>query len=156
MSLSDALGDKLDLPGVKTGPIEVETETGQVQLDLADADRLGASIDRLRVSVPNAAPLGEQATGICRRLRHLPERLVPVEVDERLGGGILRSDPDDMRGKRYFEVGLDGSGATVERFQAAPDGGREREPFTVTREQLDRLVDDLADELRCKNDPARS
>lgn len=148
MSLSDALGDKLDLPGVKTGPVEVQADTGRVQVDLADADRLGASIDRLRVSVPDAAPLGEQATGICRRVRHLPERLVPVEVDERLGGGVLRSDPSDMRGKRYFEIGLDGSGATVERYKASPDGGRERQPFTVTREQLGRLVDDLADGLK--------
>lgn len=148
MSLSDVLGDKLDLPGVKTGPIDVEADTGRVQVDLADADRLGASIDRLRVSVPSAVPLADQATRICRQVRHLPERLVPVEVDERLGGGVLRSDPADMRGKRYFEVGLDGSSATVERFKASPGGGREREPFTVTREQLGRLVDDLAEQLR--------
>ena len=156
MSLSDALGDKLDLPGVKTGAVEVETGTGRVQVDLADAARPGARIDRLRVSVPNAAPLETQAKGICRRLRHLPERLVPVEVDERLGGGVLRSDPADMRGKRYFEIGLDGTGATVERFKASPDGGREREPFTVTREQLGRLVDDLAHGLRSEDDSASS
>lgn len=147
MSLSDALGDKLNLPGIRTGPVEVEANEGRVQLDLADADRLGAKIDRLRVSVPSAAPLGQQAERICRRVRTLPERLVPIEIDDRLGGGILRSTADEMRNKRYFEVGLDGDGATLERFKARPEGGRERQPFTLTREQLGRLVDDLAESL---------
>ena len=147
MSLSDALGDKLELPGITSGPVNVETETGSVEVDLADADRLGAQIDRLKVSVPSAAPLHQQAENISRRVRHLPERLVPHEVDERLGGGVLRSDPVDMRGKRYFEVGLDGESATVERYCAQPGGGRKREPFTLTREQLGRLVDDLAEGL---------
>ncbi len=147
MSLSDALGDKLELPGVSSGPINVETEAGRVEVDLVDSDRLGTQIDRLKVSVPSAVPLPQQAENISRRVRHLPERLVPHEVDDRLGGGVLRSDPADMRGKRYFEVGLDGDSATVERYRAQHDGGREREPFTLTREQLGRLVDDLTEGL---------
>lgn len=148
MSLSDALNDKLNLPGVRSGPVRVDGAEGAVEVDLRDTDRLGAQIDRLRVRVPSgAAPLGEQAESICRRVRHLPERMVPVEVDERLGGGVLRSEPREMRGRRYFEIGLDGDSATVERYQASEGGGREREPFTLTREQLGRLVDDLADGL---------
>jgi hypothetical protein len=108
---------------------------------------MGASVERLRVSLPGGSSLPQQARGICERVRGLGERLVPVEVDEGLGGGVLRSDPRDMRGRRYYEVGLDGEGATLERYRALPEGGRQREPFTVTREQLGRLVDDLAEGL---------
>lgn len=147
MSLSDALSDKLNLPGVTGGSVTVDGEQGAVEAELADVDRLGASVERLRVSVPEASSLPQQAQGICERVRGLGERLVPVEVDERLGGGVLRSDPGEMRGRRYFEVGLDGEGAILERYRSLPEGGREREPFTVTREQLGRLVDDLADGL---------
>lgn len=152
MSLSDALRDKLNLPGVRSGPVQVDGEAGQVQADLADVDRLGASVDRLRVSLPSGIPLPLRAQGVCQRVRGLGERLVPVEIDERLGGGVLRSDPRDMRGRRYFEVGLDDEGATLERYRALPDGGREREPFTVTREQLGRLVDDLAEGLTVESE----
>lgn len=147
MSLSDALGDKLNLPGVDGGKVSVDGEQGSVEAELADVDRLGATVDRLKVRVRQPSSLPQQARGICERVRGLGERLVPVEVDERLGGGVLRSDPGDMRGRRYFEVGLDGDGATLERYKATPGGGREREPFTVTREQLGRLVDDLAEGL---------
>ena len=70
MSLSDALGDKLELPGVSSGPINVETEAGRVEVDLVDSDRLGTQIDRLKVSVPSAVPLPQQAENISRRVRH--------------------------------------------------------------------------------------
>ncbi|HJN77861.1 MAG TPA: hypothetical protein QGF58_28350 [Myxococcota bacterium] len=147
MSLKDALGDKLDLPGVDSGHIEVEYDNRKAEIDLVEVGPIGARVKRVRVSVPSAAPLQQQADGICERLRGLGERLVPVEVDERLGGGVLRSDPNEMNGRRYYEVGLDGDSATVERYRALDDGGREQEDFTVTRDQLGRIVDDLAEGL---------
>ena len=144
MSLKDALNDKLDLPGVDTGPVEVESSTGKAEVDLVEVGPIGARVKHVKVSVPDAAPLQTQASGICERLRGLGERLVPVEVDERLGGGVLRSAPGEMHGRRYYEVGLDGDSATIERYRALDDGGREQEDFTVTRDQLGRMVDDLA------------
>ncbi|MCP4805611.1 MAG: hypothetical protein GY913_10935 [Proteobacteria bacterium] len=147
MSLSDALTDKLSLPGVRSGEVQVETDDGKVELDLVEAGPIGARVRRVKVSVPQAGPLPKQAGQICESLRGLGERLVPVEVDERLGGGVLRSRPQEMTGRRYYEVGLDGDSATVERFRALEDGGRESEDFSVTREQLGRMVDDLADAL---------
>ena len=147
MSLKDALDDKLDLPGVDSGPVEVEATAGKAEVDLVEVGPIGARVKRVKVSVPDAAPLGQQASGICERVRGLGERLVPVEVDERLGGGVLRSDPGEMSGRRYYEIGLDGDSATVERFRALDGGGREAEDFNVTREQLGRMVEDLAEGL---------
>ena len=86
-------------------------------------------------------------TAIAHNVRELGGRLVPVEVDERLGGGSLRTRTRDLRGGRFYEVELDGAGATVDRYKVGEDGGRERQPYTLTREQLGRLVDDLADGL---------
>ncbi len=154
--LSDALRDKLELPGVGGGRVMVDGEAGTVEVDLSAKGPIGAKVHRVRVESRNPGPLEQQATGICERVRGLGERLVPVEVDDRLGGGVLRSDPGDMRGKRYFEVGLDGEGATLERWKAKPQGGREREAFEVTREQLGRLVDDLAEGLNSHGAPSTS
>ncbi len=148
MSLGDLLERKLDLPGSGEGRVQVEAEDGTVvELDVVDRDRLGATVDRLRVSVPQPDPLPRQAEAIAGRVRELGGRLVPVEVDERLGGGTLRTAPGEVRGGRFYEIGLDGDGATVDRYQVGDDGARRRQPYTLTREQLGRLVDDLADGL---------
>jgi hypothetical protein len=146
--LSDALRDRLALPEVGEGRIVVHGEAGKAEVDLSATGPIGAKVHRIRVEARNPGSLQGQARGICERIRGLGERLIPIEVDDRLGGGVLRSVPRDMRGKLYFEVGLDGKGATLERWQAKPDGGRVREAFEVTREQLGRLVDDLAEGLR--------
>ena len=143
MSLADALKDKLGLPGVNRGPVEVETDEGSAQVDLVESDNLGVKVNRIRVQVPDPGSLHQQSEQITRRVRSLGEHLVPVEIEPRLQGGVLRSDPKDMRKGEYFEVGLDGVGATVERYKSLPEGGRDRNPFTLTRDQLDELVDDL-------------
>lgn len=148
MSLSKALADKLALPGVRSGPVQVETDRGRVDLDLVESGPVGARVRRVKVSVADPDTLPSQARAIAEGVRGLAERLVPVEIDERLGGGVLRSAPQEMRERRYFEVGLDGDAATVGRFRALPEGGREAQDFSVTHEQLGRLVDDLSGALQ--------
>jgi hypothetical protein len=148
MSLGDLLEKKLDAAGTGRGRVEVETPSGATaEVDLVDADRLGATIDRVKVSVPNPGALPAQADHIAEKVRDLGDRLIPIEVDERLGGGRLRTDPGEIRGGRFYEVDLDGDSAGVERYQIGDDGQRTRQPYTLTREQLGRLVDDLADGL---------
>ena len=51
--------------------------------------------------------------------------------------------PFGTRGGGVLDQPIDG----WHNLWGLPEGGREREPFTVTREQLGRLVDDLADGL---------
>lgn len=148
MSLGDLLEKKLDLPGSGKGRVQVEADDGSVaEVEVIDSDRLGATVDRVRVKVAEPGALPQQADHIAGRVRELGGRLIPVEVDERLGGGTLRTDPRDIRGGRFYEVELDGDGASVDRYQIGEDGQRERRPYTLTREQLGRLVDDLADGL---------
>lgn len=146
MSLHDDLHTQLDAapPGAST--LSAQGPQGRAVVELEDVDRLGARVRRVRVEPTHAASLPDQVAGTVG-LRGLPDRLVAVEVDERLGGAVVRSDPRDMRERRYFEIGLDGAGGSVERFRALPEGGRASEPFTVTREQLGRLVDELAGAL---------
>jgi len=153
MSLGDLLEKKLDLPGVGQGSLQVEADSGAVaEIEVVDSDRLGATVDRVRVIVPESAPLQQQADAITGRVRELGGKLIPVEVDERLGGGSLRTRTKDIRGGRFFEVELDGAGATVDRYKVGEGGQRERQPYTLTREQLGRLVDDLAEGLAGKGD----
>jgi hypothetical protein len=148
MSLGDLLERKLDLPGSDRGRVDVESPSGATaEIDVVEVDRLGARVDRVRVTSPAAGALPHQAARIAARVRDLGDRLAPIEVDERLGGGVLRTEPGEIRGGRFYEIGLDGGGATVERFQVGADNARERQPFTLTREQLGRLVDDLEDGL---------
>jgi hypothetical protein len=146
MSLHDDLHTQLDAAPAGASTVSAEGPQGRAVVELEDLDRLGARVRRMRVEPTRAASIPDQVAGAVG-LRGLPERLVVVEVDEGLGGGVVRSDPRDMRGKRYFEVGVDGVGGSVERFRALPEGGRETEPFTVTREQLGRLVEELAGAL---------
>src|SRR5687768_5188667 len=109
---ADTLGgnaiDSIDKPG----QIEVEHEGRQAAIDVKDADRLGVVVERIRISDPAAAPLPARSQHLARTLRPGGERLVEVECDSNLGGAVLRSDPKDMRGRRYFQVDLDQQGNT--------------------------------------------
>lgn len=140
------LGDALDSAITGRGMVEAEDPAGRrVRADIVDEDRLGVQIDRLRVDAPEG--IGGRVDRIAQDLRPGGERLVPVEVDERLGGGVLRTRTDEMRGRRYFEVEVDAEGAGLGRYRVDDDGTRNPEPFTVTREQLGRMVDTLAGPL---------
>ncbi len=88
MSLSDALRDKLHLPGVKAGPVEVETDEGSAQVELVEGDGIGVRVNRVRVNVAGSSSVGKQAEKICEKVRCLGDRLVPVEVEPRLQGGF--------------------------------------------------------------------
>ncbi len=137
------LGEALDGAISGRGRVEAEDAAGRrVRADVLDEDRLGVQIERLRVEAPGGIP--ERVDRIAADLRPGGERLVPIEVDARLGGGVLRTRTDEMRGRRYFEVEVDAEGAGLGRYRVEEDGTRTAEPFTVTREQLGRLVDTLA------------
>ena len=74
------------------------------------------------------------------------EQLRAFEIDPRPGGATLRPPPEDMRGRRFFAVDVHPGGARLRRLGVDEAAGRAVEAFTVTREQLGRLVDTLATE----------
>lgn len=138
MSLGREIRDAL-----QPGTVSAEIEGRQAEVEVRDVDRLGVSVERIRVA-GGGARITEQATRLPDALRPLPERIVPVEVAPELGGAILRSDPADIVDREYFEVHSDANATTVERYQAHADG-RARVPFTLTHEQLGRVIDGIGE-----------
>lgn len=140
-----SLGATVDA-ALKPGTIHAEHEGRAAEVEVVDVDRLGATVRGIRVHVPTSAPLGEQAARLPEAVRTLPDRVVPIEVDPRLGGAVLRSHPKDIVDREYFEVRAGGGEASIARHRVG-DGTHASVPFTVTREQLRRLVDDVGDAL---------
>lgn len=141
--------------GVEARPVEVERDGVRVRATVRGADRYGCAIDHVRVTAPGRPVPPEERGGVLRRQAErlaerspgLPERLKVHEVDPGVGVGILRSRPEEVRGRRYTEVRLRGGReAEVERYEYRPEAGRrERIPQGFTHESLERLADDLAE-----------
>ncbi len=143
MSVARALDEALDSC---TGSGSVDAREGDVsaEVDVVEVDRLGVRIRGITVRRGADHDPEAVARDWPRRLRDLPERLVPVEVDPELGGTTLRSDPDEMRDDTFTEVEVRGAEARVRRFRAPRGQAREPVEWTTTRDGLGRLVEDLA------------
>lgn len=136
MTLARALDDVL-----QPGPVHAEAEGRRVEVDVRDADRLGVTVDRIRVSGPRE-DVRARAERLPRALaRGLGEELTPIEVDPGLGGAVLRGPVDQGR---FTEVSVDPESVTIRRHELHEDGRRPA-PFTLTREQLGRIVDGVGD-----------
>ncbi len=136
--LSDALERRISGPGT----VEVDIDGKKATVDVTDADRIGVVIDRLRVDGAEGS-IVDRANDLAQHLRPNGDRLVPVEVDPGLGGGTLRTAPDEMRG-HFHQVDVDDKGAELTRHRVDDNGARHREGLGVTREQLRSLVDTMA------------
>lgn len=144
MSLGRTLDQRLT-PGMPAGTVGVDApDGGRAEVEVVEVDRLGASVRGVRVRAAEAGSIAGQAARLPDALRSLPERVVPVEVDPGLGGAILRSEPREVRDHEFFEVRTDGREATIERVRGE---ARERVPFTLTREELGRLVERVDDAM---------
>lgn len=133
MSLARVLDAEL-----KPGRVEAEHEGRHAEVEVIDVDRLGARIGRIRVSGP-PGDLRARAEAVPGALeRGLGERLRPVEVAPELGGAVLRGAVD---AGRFYEVTVTPEAVDV---QSIDRDSREARPFTLTREQLGRVVDGLA------------
>jgi hypothetical protein len=140
MSLSRALDAQLDAP--VAGAAEAKDGGRSVEVEVVQTDRLAARVKAVCVSGGNGDVPG-QAARLPGELRGvLPERLEPVEVAPGLGGAILRSEPGDIRDREFFEVRTDGRSTTLERLRVTATG-RERVPFTLSREALGQVVDGM-------------
>ena len=135
---------------LRKGDVRVGDGGWSVEVEVTDADRLGVSVRGVRVRGPERGDVVGQAQRLPEALGVLPDRVRPLEVDRALGGAVLRSRSRTPRGedgtREYFEVRTDGREVSVEKLRAGPDG-RAAVPFTLTREQLGRLVDDVGEVL---------
>ncbi len=134
--MNELLADALDR-NLVTGVVEVDNGSVHAEVDVVDLDRLGVSVRGVKVRAQTRGDVVDQAARLPDALDALPVPLRPIEVDPVLGGAVLRSAP---RRREYFEVRTDGREVSVEKLRAGP-GGRAPVPFTLTREQLGRLVE---------------
>ena len=146
MTLREALDAEIDR-AARGGTVHASEGAADAEIEVVEADRLGVRVRRVTVAraLPHdPAQVGERWP---RTLRDLPDRVIPIEVDPRLGGATLRSDPDDRADDTFVEVEVRGGSAEVRRYRVCPDG-RTPIDWTMTREQLGRLIDALRDEPR--------
>lgn len=134
---------------LRKGTVRVGQGGWTVEVEVTDADRLGVSVRGVRVRGPERGDVVGQAQRLPEALGVLPDRVRPLEVDPALGGAVLRSrvrTPREGGAREYFEVRTDGREVSVEKLRAGPNG-RAAVPFTLTREQLGRLVDDVGEAI---------
>jgi hypothetical protein len=130
-----------DLPA-GGGTVTVDRDGAEATVEAVDADRLGVRVKRLRVDRDVPVDIEEEAHSLPDRLRSLPDRVVPIEIAPELGGARLRTRPEELRGREWFEVDVDRDGTSIRRVRADEDGSRVPVDWTLTREQLDRLIDE--------------
>lgn len=119
------------------GPLSAE-----VMVD--DADRIGVVVERIRLSGEGGS-IEARAEALAARLRPGGQPLHPIEVDARLGGATLRSPLDPQR--RFYEAEITPQQVELTRKQVDPEGTRSTIPFSLTRDQLAELIDQVEDAL---------
>lgn len=132
----------LDATPAGGGTVSVPCGDATAEVDVADVDRLGVRVRSVRVQREREVDVAAEAGRLPEELRSLPDRIAPVEVAPTLGGARLRTRPDELRGGEYFEVDVEPRQTSIRRTRITDDGGREPTDFTLTRDQLDRLIDE--------------
>lgn len=155
MSLSRKIADALDgqMERGVAAPLSVEDGPARLSLDVSANTPVGVALEGLELTAAEASggwTLGAlRAWGdrVASRVTYLMEPLVVVEADA-VGQEVeLRSQKPSQKGDRssYYEIRM-GPGGRMKMSRVAFDAGdRRRKPcgFQLTREVLERLVDDL-------------
>jgi hypothetical protein len=128
-----------------TGTVEADAAAGTASVDVVEAGPIGVKVDAVRVRRDGEVDVAEEAEALAERLHALGERVRPVEVEPRLGGATLRTCPEDMRRREFYQVDVTPGESEVRRYRVR-EGGREKVDWAMTREQLRRLVDELGGE----------
>jgi hypothetical protein len=144
--LSRRLDDALDALPQGGGTIGVDRGGANAEVDVVDVDRLGVRVRSVRVVRERPVDLETEARSLPDRVRALPDRLEPVEIAPTLGGARLRTRGEDYQRREYFEVDVEPLRTTIHRTRVEQDGTRAPTDWTMTREQLDRLIDETAGE----------
>jgi hypothetical protein len=142
----EALLDEASRGDSPAGVIHASHGGVSVQAEIIDVDRLGVVVESLKVHA-GAGDVAKRVDRVAATVRPAGQPLRTIEVDARLGGGVLRTTAEHMMGGRFYSVDIDSEGAELTRHRRDESGQRTREKFTLTREHLGRLVDDLSDAL---------
>ncbi len=143
MSLRDRLDEALDRRIGQAGEVAIEADGRRAEVAVTDVDRLGVRVRGVKVHRAHDREVQAEAAALPERLRAIPEPLGPVEVDPALGGATLRTKPGALRDREFFEVEVRGTRDVEVRRYRAEVGDRKPIDWTMTREQLGRLLDQL-------------
>ncbi len=80
--------------------IEAQKGSSRVRAEVVDVDRLGVVVERLRIDCP-AGDLAGRMARVAASVRPAGQHLKPIEMDERLGGGTLRTTAEHMMRGRF-------------------------------------------------------
>jgi hypothetical protein len=135
-----ALDERNDAPG----SVQIEGPDGaSADVDVDRAGPIGVRVRRVKLTRSRDVDVVEEAERLADGLRSLPERIAPIEVDPKLGGAVLRSRPDEMRRRGFFEVDVQGPREVEVRRKRITDDGREDDSWDLTRDGLGRMLDEL-------------
>lgn len=137
-TLGQALARALESGAAERVKLQAQGSTAWV--DLKEVGPIGVRVLGLELEVEDPAPPSSQARSLTAPFPGLPGTLSPVEVDDRLGGGLLRSP---LRRGRFVELELRGGRATLRPIGLTQS---ERSPthLNMSREGLGELLDELA------------
>ena len=145
MTSHKAIDTALDALDGVAGQVKADVPGGQAVVDVVAVDGLGVKVREVKVARSKPFDLATECAALPDRVRSLPHRIQPIEVDPILGGGLLRSRPDEMRKREFYQVDLVGQKEVgVRRYRVAKSGDREQLDFTLTREQLGDLIDEIS------------
>lgn len=139
------LDEALDALDDGDGTVSIDHQNGHAEVDVVEADRIGVRVREIRIERDRPIDVAGEANALPERMRSLPERVEPVEVAPELGGAVLRSEPHE---ERYFEVAVEPTRTGIRRTRVDDEGTRHEEDWTMTRDQLDRLIHEAAGPLQ--------
>ena len=163
-----SLGKKLtgQLKQGSKGSVEVTEGDVKARVDVVGSGPYGAEVRGL--SVERVQPRGSDdpdrggrmdraVERVQENLTYLPERLAPLESDPQSGRGILRSRREDVRGREYFEVNVQGGDRIdLGRFRGRGEGGgRDVVDENYGHGIIERIVDDLEEIVRDRRERVR-
>ena len=143
MSLSHAIAEALDKKS--EGTVTAEHGGAKAHVDVVASGPVGVRVRGVKIERGRDVPIEQAAEELPGQLAGvLPERIKAVEVDAGLGGAVLRTKPEEMRGREFVEVEVTDTRKVDIRRWAVGEEGREARDWAMTRDALGRLVDELA------------
>jgi hypothetical protein len=135
------------------GQEEIRVKDGEIEASfkVSAVGPVGVRLKEIEIRREGGLDVVEEAERLSRAVRSLGDKLHPIEVDPGLGGAILRSRPDESRPDEsraieFFEMDCEQGGKTrLRRLRVLEEGGREAIDFSMTRDQLGRLVEEVTE-----------
>ncbi|PQO30346.1 hypothetical protein DTL21_23595 [Bremerella cremea] len=147
--MSHGLRQSLDNHPAPNRKFETALNQGKVTATDLTVEKVGVSarqIDYRFNEVKSHEEATDVAENLVRRVDYLLEPLAIIERDPSGRQIQIRSQKPSSDGdtRRYYEMNVDHSGVSIERYAAA-GGDREQDEIHLTRESFERLCHDLDD-----------